>query len=185
VSGALVEKYRSEDVVSGEGLAGDVSERTAILIDDMISSGGTIVRAARACRASGARAVWAVATHPVFTPDADRALADEALERVITLDAIPVDRIRSEVVREKLVRLDAAQLFADAIRALHEGGSIVALTKALTAPPPRSPQPDDSEPTAVATYHFARSRHLSASSIPSSRRCHTATFARRRALNRR
>ena len=129
VSGALVEKYRSEDVVSGEGLVGDVSGRIAILVDDMISSGGTLVRAARACRARGARAVWAAATHPVFTHEADRVLGDEALDRVITLDAVPVDRIRSEAVRGKLVRIDAAQLFADAIRALHEGGSIVALTE--------------------------------------------------------
>jgi ribose-phosphate pyrophosphokinase len=129
VSAAMVEKYRSEDVVSGERMAGDVSGRIAILVDDMISSGGTLVRAARACRASGAREVWAAATHPVFTPDADRALADEALDRVVTLDAIPVDRIRSDVVREKLVRIDAAGLFADAIRALHEGGSIVALNE--------------------------------------------------------
>ena len=129
VSGALVEKYRSEDVVSGEGLVGDVVDRVAILVDDMISSGGTLVRAARACRADGARDVWAAVTHPVFTPEADGVLADEALGRVITLDAIPVDRIRSPTVREKLVRIDAAQLFADAIRAMHDGGSIVALTE--------------------------------------------------------
>lgn len=129
VPGALIEKYRSEDVVSGEGVVGDVDGRTAILVDDMISSGGTIVRAARACRAAGARAVWAVATHPVFTPDADGVLADEALDRIITLDVISVERIRSARVRGKLVRLDAARLFADAIRALHEGGSIVALTE--------------------------------------------------------
>ena len=129
VAGALVGKYRSEDVVSGEGLVGDVSDRIAILVDDMISSGGTLVRAAGACRAAGARAVWAVATHPVFTPEADDVLADEALDRVITLDAIPVERIRSGVVRDKLLSIDAARLFADAIRALHEGGSIVALTE--------------------------------------------------------
>lgn len=129
VSSALVEKYRSENVVSGEGLVGDVSGRVAVLVDDMISSGGTLVRAARACRAAGATGVWAVATHPVFTPDADELLADEALDRVITLDVIPLDRMRSQAVRAKLVRVDAAPLFADAIRALHEGGSIVALTE--------------------------------------------------------
>jgi len=129
VPGALIEKYRSEDVVSGEGVAGDVTGRTAILIDDMISGGGTVVRAARACRAKGARAVWAVVTHPVFTPDADGVLADEALDRIVTLDAIPTDRIRSPRVREKLVYLDASQLFADAIGALHESGSVTAISE--------------------------------------------------------
>jgi ribose-phosphate pyrophosphokinase len=129
VAGALVEKYRSEGVVSGETLVGDVAGRIAILVDDMISSGGTLIRATRACRAAGAREVWAAATHPVFTPEADHMLADEALDRIITLDAIPVDRLRSQAVRDKLVRLDSAKLFADAIRALHEGASIVALTE--------------------------------------------------------
>jgi ribose-phosphate pyrophosphokinase len=129
VPGALIEKYRSEDVVSGEGVAGDITGRTAILIDDMISGGGTVVRAARACRANGARAVWAVVTHPVFTRDADGVLTDEALDRIITLDAIPTDRIRSPRVRDKLVYLDATPLFADAIRALHESGSITAINE--------------------------------------------------------
>jgi ribose-phosphate pyrophosphokinase len=54
-------------------------------------------------------------------------LADEALDRIVTLDAIPTDRIRSARVRAKLVYLDASPLFADAIRALHESGSITAL----------------------------------------------------------
>jgi ribose-phosphate pyrophosphokinase len=129
VSGALIEKYRSEDVVSGEGVVGDVTGRTAILIDDMISGGGTVVRAARACRANGAEAVWAVVTHPVFTHGADDVLGDEALDRIVTLDAIPIDRIRSARVREKLVYLDATPLFADAIRALHESGSITAVNE--------------------------------------------------------
>jgi ribose-phosphate pyrophosphokinase len=129
VPAAFVEKYRSEDVVSGEVLVGDVAGRTVILIDDMISSGGTIVRAARACRAAGAGPVWAAASHGVFTPDTDQALVDDALDRVITLDVIPSDRIRSDVVRGKLTRLEAAGLFADAIRAIHEGGSVVALTE--------------------------------------------------------
>jgi ribose-phosphate pyrophosphokinase len=128
VDGGLVEKYRSDDVVSGEGLSGDVSGRIAILVDDMISSGRTIVRAARTTRAGGARAVWAVATHPVFAPGADRLLADEVLERLITLDVLPIHHVGS-VVRKKLVRLEAAEVFADAIRALHVGGSVVALTE--------------------------------------------------------
>jgi len=129
VPGALIEKYRSEDVVSGEGVVGDVTGRTAILIDDMISGGGTVVRAARACRANGARSVWAVVTHPVFTPDADGVLADEALDRIVTLDAIPTDRIRSPRVRDKLLYLDASPLFADVIRALHESGSVTAISE--------------------------------------------------------
>jgi ribose-phosphate pyrophosphokinase len=127
VSGALVEKHRSQDVVSGELLAGDVADKTVILIDDMISTGGTLARAARTCRDAGARAVWAVAGHPVFTEDADQVLAEPTLDRVITLDTVPPDRIRSDGVRRKLVQLDASELFAAAIHALHRNESVVAL----------------------------------------------------------
>jgi ribose-phosphate pyrophosphokinase len=129
VPAAFVEKYRSQDVVTGETVAGDIVGRTAILVDDMISSGGTIVRAAHACRAAGAHAVWCVVSHAAFTPEADDALADEALDRIVTLDVIPPDRVHSDAVRGKLVRLEAAGLFAEAIRAMHEGGSVVALTE--------------------------------------------------------
>lgn len=123
VAGAFVEKYRSQDVVRGGSVVGDVRGTTAILVDDMISSGKTLVRAARACRESGAEAVWAVATHPVFAPEADRILSDDALDRIITLDAIPLRRIRSDAVARKIVRLEAAGLFAEAIRTILTGGS--------------------------------------------------------------
>ena len=122
-----MEKYRSRDLVSGEALVGDVAGRTAILIDDMITSGGTVVRAARACRAAGARVVWAAASHGVFTVEAGEALADGAIDRLITLDTIPPDRLGSGAARSKLVQLDATKLFADAIQAMHEGRSIVEL----------------------------------------------------------
>lgn len=127
VAGAHVEKYRSQDVLSGEALVGDVADRTAILIDDMITSGGTVLRAARACRAAGAREVWAAASHGVFTVEAGDGLADEAIDRLITLDTIPPDRLGSGPARSKLVQLDAGKLFAGAIRAMHRGGSIVEL----------------------------------------------------------
>jgi ribose-phosphate pyrophosphokinase len=127
VSGAHVEKYRSQDVVSGEALVGDVAGRTAFLFDDMISSGGTVARAAGACRAGGARRVWVGASHGVFTPEARDALVDDAIDRVVTLDTIPPDRLGTGTARSKLVQLDATKLFADAIRAMHVGGSVVEL----------------------------------------------------------
>jgi len=126
---AVVEKYRSQDVVRGETLTGDVEGCTAILIDDMISSGGTIARAARACRAAGARSVWAAASHGVFTSAANEALAEEALERVIILDTIRPDRLDPGLRQSKVELLDASHLFSDAISALHSGGSIVELSE--------------------------------------------------------
>ncbi|HTO05284.1 MAG TPA: ribose-phosphate diphosphokinase, partial [Opitutus sp.] len=60
---AFLEKHRSEGVISGSALIGDVAGRIAILVDDLISSGKTLVRGAATCRAHGATHVFAAATH--------------------------------------------------------------------------------------------------------------------------
>lgn len=126
-SSAFMEKQRSAGVVSGETLVGDVAGRTVIIVDDMISSGTTVSRTAAACRARGARSVRAAASHGVFASQADEALAEAALEEVIVTDTVAPFRLRSPAVREKLTVLDCAPLFAEAIRRMHEGGSIVDL----------------------------------------------------------
>ena len=67
VSKALVDKKRSMGKVTGDLFAGDVAGRTAIIVDDMISTGGTMTRAALACRRHGATEVFAAAAHGLFT----------------------------------------------------------------------------------------------------------------------
>ncbi len=127
VPAAFMEKHRSAGAVSGETLVGDVADRTAILIDDLIASGTTLSRAARACRAQGASRVFGVATHGAFSSDADAVLSGPAFDGLVITDSIPPFRIVSEVLRDKLTVLDTAQLFADAIRCIHADGSIVEL----------------------------------------------------------
>ena len=63
----FMEKYRSGGVVSGERMSGEVKDKTVIIIDDLISTGGTISRAAAACKKAGAKKVLALATHGLFT----------------------------------------------------------------------------------------------------------------------
>jgi ribose-phosphate pyrophosphokinase len=89
---AFVEKRRSEDVVSGEALVGEVSGRTVLFVDDMISSGTTLARAAHACRKAGAREVFAAAAHGVFVQEASRVLAEAPLDGTVVLDHIPPSR---------------------------------------------------------------------------------------------
>lgn len=124
---AIMEKKRSDGVVGGEMLAGDVDGKTAIVLDDLISSGATLLRAARACRDRGAGRVFAAATHGVFAEEADRVLADPALERIVVCDTIPPFRLGDAIRQTKLDLLGAAQLFADAIGRAHNGGSITEL----------------------------------------------------------
>jgi ribose-phosphate pyrophosphokinase len=127
--GAFLEKYRSAGVVSGEAVVGDIEGRIAIILDDLISTGGTIARAVAACRQRGARAVYAAATHGIFVGAAGRMVADPGLERLVVTDTIPPFRLDPALVREKLTVLDTAPLFAEAIRRIHTGGSVVELVE--------------------------------------------------------
>lgn len=127
VGAAFLDKRRSAGVVSGELLVGEVAGATVIVIDDLISTGGTMRRAAETCRAGGAAEVIAVAAHGLFTGDAAAALATPALARVLVTDTVPPFRLPPALLGARVEIVPAAPLFAEAIRRLHGGGSITAL----------------------------------------------------------
>lgn len=124
---AFMEKKRSEGVVSGERMVGDVEGRLAVVVDDLVSTGTTLLRAGRACRVLGARRVWACATHGVFVGAANEVLADPLLERVLVTDTIPPFRLDAALLARKVTVLESAPLVAEAISRIHGGGSIVDL----------------------------------------------------------
>lgn len=127
ISAAFAEKYRSGGVLTGEALVGDVRGKTAIIVDDLISAGSTVARAAHACREHGAARVLAVASHGVFAETANTVLAACDVERIMVTDTIRPLRVSAPGLRSRLVQVSTAGLFADAIRRLHSGGSIVEL----------------------------------------------------------
>ncbi len=127
VGAAFAEKHRAGGVVRGEALVGEVDGRVAIIIDDLISSGTTLARTAANCRAHGARAVHAAATHGLFMSGADAALSDPALDRVVVTDTVEPFRVESAQLRAKLTVLPVDALVAEAIDRLHRGGSITEL----------------------------------------------------------
>jgi ribose-phosphate pyrophosphokinase len=124
---AFMEKKRSAGVVSGDAVVGDVEGRVAVVIDDLIASGGTIARTVTACHERGAARIVAAASHGMFAADAGENLARPELERVLITDSIPPFRLQSGAVRAKLEVVSAAPLFGQAIEAMHTGGSIVEL----------------------------------------------------------
>ncbi len=126
---AFMEKARAKGVLRGGRLIGDVAG-CAIIIDDLISTGGTLLHAAEACRESGAKKVYAAASHGIFVGNANRLLSGAELDRVIVTDTIPAFRLDPELARHKLTILPAAPLFAEAIRRIHTGGSLVELLEA-------------------------------------------------------
>jgi ribose-phosphate pyrophosphokinase len=118
---AFVEKHRSAGIVSGDLFVGDVAGATALVIDDLISTGGTLLRAAVAARKAGARRVLALVTHGLFMPGAAETLADQAIERLVVTDAVPAFRLPPGAARDKLDSLPAAPLLAKAIRRIRTG----------------------------------------------------------------
>ena len=102
VGKAFADKHRSAGVVSGDLFVGDVAGTTALVIDDLISTGGTLLRAARAARAAGARRVIALVTHGLFMAGAAEVLADPAIERLVITDAVPAFRLATRAALDKV-----------------------------------------------------------------------------------
>jgi ribose-phosphate pyrophosphokinase len=127
VPGAFVEKRRSGGVVSGEALIGDVAGRTVLLVDDLVAGGTTLARAAGICARAGATDVQGAVVHGLFVPSASSKLADAPLSRLAVLDHVPPHALAREVVDAKLSLVDASGLIAEAIRRMHDGGSLVEL----------------------------------------------------------
>ncbi len=125
VGKAFMDKRRSEGKVVGEIFAGDVTGRVALVIDDLISGGGTMARVAKACRAHGAAEVWCLATHGVFSSGAAEVLNAAPIDRLVVTDTVRPPPQAAALSRLEIVSV--APLFAQAIRRCHEGGSIVEL----------------------------------------------------------
>jgi len=127
VGSALMEKYRSDETVSGAAVVGNVRGKTALIVDDLISTGGTVARAAHACREQGAAAVHVAATHGLFAGAAANVVADPALDTLAVTDSVPPFRLPPETIHGKLTVIPIAPLFAEAIRQIRIGGSVSGL----------------------------------------------------------
>ena len=120
---AIIDKRRqAHNVAEVLNIIGDVKGKTAVLVDDMIDTGGTISQGAKLLREEGARQVYACATHAVFSPPAMERLSTNGLfEEVIVTNTIPVpesDRF------EQLKVLSVANLLGETIWRVHEDSSV-------------------------------------------------------------
>lgn len=115
VGQAFVDKSRSAgNLVGSPTVVGDVCGATLLIFDDMISSGATMVRAARALKAAGARRVIALAAHGLFVADAAAVLDRAPIDRIFVTDSVDTPPLRELGLRTRVVT--AANLFADSIR---------------------------------------------------------------------
>jgi ribose-phosphate pyrophosphokinase len=124
---AVVGKHRSQGAVRTGAFVGDVEGRVAVIIDDLIATGTTLVRAAEACRQRGAAAVHAMATHGVFAAAASATLSSPAIDTIAITNTIAGGRFEPQLPAGRLTVLDLAPRLARVIAALHAGGSLVDL----------------------------------------------------------
>jgi len=119
---AIIDKRRqAHNVAEVMNLIGDVEGKTAVLVDDMIDTGGTISEGARLLRQEGARQVYACATHAVFSPPAIDRLSSGVFEEVIVTNTIPVpERDRFQ----QLTVLSVANVIGETIWRVHEDSSV-------------------------------------------------------------
>jgi ribose-phosphate pyrophosphokinase len=121
---AILHKRRDptrHNVAETLDVIGDVEGRTAVLIDDMIDTAGTIVGAAALLMERGAERVIACATHPLFSGPAIERLNASVIERVVVTNTIPLP---ADVQMDKLVVLSIAPILASALRAVFEDESV-------------------------------------------------------------
>lgn len=123
----FADKRRSAGIVTGDLFVGDVAGSTVLIVDDLISTGNTLLRAAHAARKAGARTVMALVTHGLFMPGAAEVVADPAIERFVVTDAVPAFRLAPGPAANKIDTLRAAPLLAETIRRLHEGRALTDL----------------------------------------------------------
>ena len=133
VVGGFMEKHRSGGKVSGDLFAADVAGKAVVVIDDLISTGGTMARMAVACRAHGAARIFLAATHALFHADAGQVLAAAPVDGVVVTDSVAPRPGAVRGLGDRLQVVSVAGLFAEAIARCHSGGSIVDL---LAGDPP-------------------------------------------------
>lgn len=115
---AIVDKRRPQpNVAEVMNIIGNVEGKTAVIIDDLIDTGGTIVKAAEALIKRGATEVYACCSHPVFSTNAPEILQASPIKEVVVTNSIhlPIDKRIP-----KLTQLSVAPLFAEAIKRIFE-----------------------------------------------------------------
>ncbi len=115
---AFVEKRRARGIVSGGALAGEIAGRTAIVLDDLCATGGTLIRAAAACRAGGATSVLVAVTHTPLVAGVSTLIAAESISHITVTDSVGA-LLPSALLRaadSRLSLLPVAPLFGQTLR---------------------------------------------------------------------
>jgi ribose-phosphate pyrophosphokinase len=123
---AIVDKRRDQpNVAEVHNVIGDVSGRTALIVDDMVDTGGTLTKVAEAIKAAGAREVLASCSHAVLSGHAIERIERSPLSKLIVTDSIPLSA--DKLANGRIVVLTIGSLLGRAIKNIHEETSVTSL----------------------------------------------------------
>jgi ribose-phosphate pyrophosphokinase len=118
---AVLEKERPAQQVAEIGyVIGDVRDKVAVIVDDIIDTGGTLSVAAQTVLDAGASAVYAVATHGIFSGNAFETLANSPLSGIVVTDTVPLRQDAPDLIRQ----LTCADILADTVRRIFTDDSV-------------------------------------------------------------
>ncbi len=104
-------------------MIGDVKGRNVVILDDMISSGSTLLQAAKELTAKGAASIMACATHPVFSGEACKNIMKSSISEVVVSNTLPFDTSCCPKVKV----LDVSRILGEAILRIHSNESVSTL----------------------------------------------------------
>ncbi len=123
---AIVDKRRDQpNVAEVHNVIGEVEGRTALIVDDIVDTAGTLTKVAEAIKRAGAREVVASCTHPVLSGHAIERIEKSPLSKLIVTDSLPLSPEKRAC--GKIVELSIAELLARAIKNIHEETSVTSL----------------------------------------------------------
>jgi len=120
---SLVEKHRigNEDKVEAMSLIGEVRNKKALIVDDEVGTGGTVIATANALTEHGAREIYCAATHGVMSGNAINILESSEIKQIVITDTLP---IYGNVDKSKIKVLSTAPMLGEAINRIHRGLSV-------------------------------------------------------------
>jgi ribose-phosphate pyrophosphokinase len=123
---AIIDKRRdAPNVAEAMNIVGEVEERTALILDDMIDTAGTLTEAAKALKENGAGKIYACCTHPVLSGSAVERIESSPLDKVVVTNTIPLnDKARNT---SKIMALSVAELLGETIKRIHNSDSVSTL----------------------------------------------------------
>ncbi len=123
---AFIEKRRVANDAKAQALTviGDVRDRDVVLVDDEIDTGGSIVQAVNLVKENGARDVYVICVHPIFSASAAERLAGLPVKQFITTDTVPIPPEKMALLGDRLKILSVSSLLGEVILRAHEGRSV-------------------------------------------------------------